>query len=122
MVGNPKRNSLGLGVLCFLSLYKDDAYVIKQLSAKWGVAEKDSLLEFAPKYFEYMRSAVDVFSCLLIRGFNCNIQDFWFLHYQTQEFDNRGCDKYGRPCNGESILQVRYFKGILWMFNIRDLI
>ncbi|KAF9956361.1 hypothetical protein BGZ65_002787 [Modicella reniformis] len=38
------------------SFYKtqDDRFVIKQMVSSWNVAEKDELLKFAPKYFEYM--------------------------------------------------------------------
>ncbi|KAJ3016458.1 UNVERIFIED_CONTAM: hypothetical protein HDU68_012208 [Siphonaria sp. JEL0065] len=32
----------------------DDKYVAKQLSTNWGTVEKDHMLEFAPRYFEYM--------------------------------------------------------------------
>ncbi|KAG0234404.1 hypothetical protein BGX31_004581 [Mortierella sp. GBA43] len=38
------------------SFYKtqDDRFVIKQMVSSWNIAEKDELLKFAPKYFEYM--------------------------------------------------------------------
>ncbi|KAG0320175.1 hypothetical protein BGZ99_004665 [Dissophora globulifera] len=35
---------------------KDDRFVIKQMVSSWNVAEKDALLKFAPKYFEYMEN------------------------------------------------------------------
>ncbi|KAF9436888.1 hypothetical protein BGZ76_002689 [Entomortierella beljakovae] len=38
------------------SFYKtrDDRFVVKQMVSSWNIAEKDALLKFAPKYFEYM--------------------------------------------------------------------
>ncbi|KAF9933807.1 hypothetical protein FBU30_004405 [Linnemannia zychae] len=33
---------------------KDDRFVVKQMVSSWNIAEKDELLKFAPKYFEYM--------------------------------------------------------------------
>ncbi|KAF9202093.1 hypothetical protein BGZ49_007733 [Haplosporangium sp. Z 27] len=33
---------------------KDDRFVVKQMVSSWNIAEKDALLKFAPKYFEYM--------------------------------------------------------------------
>ncbi|KAF9159386.1 hypothetical protein DFQ26_006596 [Actinomortierella ambigua] len=33
---------------------KDDRFVVKQMISSWNMAEKDELLKFAPKYFEYM--------------------------------------------------------------------
>ncbi|KAG0037354.1 hypothetical protein BGZ82_002691 [Podila clonocystis] len=33
---------------------KDDRFVVKQMVSNWNIAEKDELLKFAPKYFEYM--------------------------------------------------------------------
>ncbi|GJJ78516.1 1-phosphatidylinositol-3-phosphate 5-kinase [Entomortierella parvispora] len=38
------------------SFYKtrDDRFVVKQMVSSWNIAEKDELLKFAPKYFEYM--------------------------------------------------------------------
>ncbi|KAJ3289004.1 1-phosphatidylinositol-3-phosphate 5-kinase [Borealophlyctis nickersoniae] len=35
----------------------DDQLVVKQLAAKWTIAEKDALLKFAPAYFEYMNNS-----------------------------------------------------------------
>ncbi|KAI1316992.1 hypothetical protein EDD11_009150 [Mortierella claussenii] len=36
---------------------KDDRFVIKQMVSSWNIAEKDELLKFAPKYFEYMENS-----------------------------------------------------------------
>ncbi|KAF9911808.1 hypothetical protein EC991_002110 [Linnemannia zychae] len=33
---------------------KDDRFVVKQMVSSWNIAEKDELLKFAPKYFDYM--------------------------------------------------------------------
>ncbi|KAF9352006.1 hypothetical protein BGX26_010091 [Mortierella sp. AD094] len=33
---------------------KDDRFVVKQMVSSWNIAEKDALLKFAPKYFDYM--------------------------------------------------------------------
>ncbi|KAG0355477.1 hypothetical protein BGZ54_001138 [Gamsiella multidivaricata] len=33
---------------------KDERFVIKQMISSWNIAEKDELLKFAPKYFDYM--------------------------------------------------------------------
>ncbi|KAF9916580.1 hypothetical protein BX616_003396 [Lobosporangium transversale] len=38
---------------------KDDRFVIKQMVSSWNIAEKDELLKFAPKYFEYMEKPHD---------------------------------------------------------------
>ncbi|KAF9173411.1 hypothetical protein BGX21_001229 [Mortierella sp. AD011] len=35
-------------------VYAHDRFVIKQMVSSWNIAEKDALLKFAPKYFEYM--------------------------------------------------------------------
>ncbi|KAF9181930.1 hypothetical protein BGZ51_005101 [Haplosporangium sp. Z 767] len=36
---------------------KDDRFVVKQMVSSWNIAEKDELLKFAPKYFDYMERA-----------------------------------------------------------------
>ncbi|KAG0054758.1 hypothetical protein BGZ83_010541 [Gryganskiella cystojenkinii] len=43
------------------SFYKtrDDRFVVKQMVSSWNIAEKDELLKFAPKYFEYMEQTSD---------------------------------------------------------------
>ncbi|KAF9951289.1 hypothetical protein BGZ70_001044 [Mortierella alpina] len=38
---------------------KDDRFVVKQMVSSWNIAEKDELLKFAPKYFEYMEKSHD---------------------------------------------------------------
>ncbi|KAF9426077.1 hypothetical protein BGZ94_006968, partial [Podila epigama] len=38
---------------------KDDRFVVKQMMSSWNIAEKDELLKFAPKYFEYMERTHD---------------------------------------------------------------
>ncbi|KAF8940640.1 hypothetical protein BGZ58_005376 [Dissophora ornata] len=35
-------------------LPSDDRFVVKQMVSSWNIAEKDELLKFAPKYFDYM--------------------------------------------------------------------
>ncbi|CAH1760165.1 1620_t:CDS:10 [Entrophospora sp. SA101] len=42
----------------------DDRLVIKQMVSSWRIAEKDALLKFAPKYFEYMDKAPNTPSVL----------------------------------------------------------
>ncbi|KAI8905141.1 hypothetical protein EDD86DRAFT_212309 [Gorgonomyces haynaldii] len=34
----------------------DDQIVLKELCSRWTLAEKDALMKFAPKYFDYMKS------------------------------------------------------------------
>ncbi|RUS34161.1 hypothetical protein BC938DRAFT_482212 [Jimgerdemannia flammicorona] len=38
---------------------KDDRLVLKQMVSSWNIAEKDALLKFAPKYFDYMDQSVE---------------------------------------------------------------
>lgn len=43
----------------FLFLHADDRFVVKQMVSSWNIAEKDELLKFAPKYFDYMEKTHD---------------------------------------------------------------
>ncbi|KAI9333558.1 hypothetical protein BDR26DRAFT_823439 [Obelidium mucronatum] len=36
---------------------QDDRFVVKQLALNWSVAERDQMLEFAPRYFEYFNDS-----------------------------------------------------------------
>ncbi len=38
----------------------DDRLIVKQMVSSWKIGEKEALLKFAPKYFEYMNKDPNV--------------------------------------------------------------
>lgn len=49
-----KMETGSLTFFWFIHTLIDDRFVVKQMVSSWNIAEKDELLKFAPKYFEYM--------------------------------------------------------------------
>lgn len=43
-----------------ISVLVDDRFVIKEMVNTWNNIEKESILKFAPKYFDHMRRSEDV--------------------------------------------------------------
>lgn len=48
----------------FIHVIADDRFVIKEMVNAWNNIEKESILKFAPKYFEHMQRSEDV--CIML--------------------------------------------------------
>lgn len=49
-------------LIFFFNLYVDNRFVIKEMVNSWNIAEKDAFLRFAPKYFDYVKETIEVYS------------------------------------------------------------
>lgn len=62
-------------LLCVHNL-ADDRLVLKQMVSSWNIAEKDALLKFAPKYFEYMDKSAEVCGFISNRDITITVRAF----------------------------------------------